>query len=455
MPYVREHADVSLADRAPVPDAMTHDATHDATQAGVTASNTAARAGVAPNTAVPTSDAADTAAPVGAAPHTLAPDPSARAGHDHAAARMVAVAYSESRERLRRRCPRAYFHSVYTARGGWSAAAGTDAFWAYRCKASTPLAAAVGQAVHAAATRCVLAVCADLALPSFAVLRTAAGRALNAICLDSWHARARFLRSPRAVHGFFLEALYEVGPTRDALAAARVTLDLALTNLLALDELWHVVRAAGRDGVWSPDAFHAFWLPVPGDVGDARAATATQCFAAPDLAVRERPDTPLYVIDFKCGDAGGVIDQLLTYSLAAQHARWCTATESVIGVVASLGTVGGPRAAPVRITPDEVEEARARIVGSVREMRAWDAVVATAGPSPVDVRDVFPQRGAPHACPSCAFRGLCWPREYPLQPTVQATVQVAVQTTVDTARHRAVRTTDASDIGGASVAEAE
>lgn len=305
-------------------------------------------------------------------------------------------AYSESREGSFRRCQRAHYHATYTAWRGWSAPVGSDAWLAYRLKKATPLAAALGSVVHDAATRCVRAVLAARRLPTLHELRREAGDALNAIWANSRTGRQAFLRRPSNLPTPMLqEILYGEQPTPEMLARARAKLDRTLGNLLACDQLWTDVAAAGPSGVITVDRFYQFELAPGGLV----------VYAAPDL-VLVAPGMRPVIVDFKTSGADGVIDQILTYALAARDGLRLDVSDGCVGQVVALDAAPGDRVNCFPIFPEEIDAAAERIRANVARMHALLVDVPTNTPLPLDA---YPQTANQRGCRGCTYRALCWP----------------------------------------------
>jgi hypothetical protein len=310
-----------------------------------------------------------------------------------------AFSYSESQLRRRERCARAHYHAIYTAHRGWSAAAYSDSWRAYRLKAATAVAAAVGTAVHQAATACVEALRARAPMPTFESLRATAGESLNAIWRNSRARREEFLRSPKRVP-LFLDALYGEGPTPSQLHRAAQTLDRALLALVACDEVWDLVRAAHPEDVLLMEPFAAM-----------RVATSdgpVTCYGAADLIVRPSKDEPWRIIDFKSGSADGVIDQILTYALVAQELLKLYMVPRSVGIIVALAEAPGERVAMFDITPDDLRDAEERLHREIGKSRALLANPATNEPRAMDA---FPMTSDARVCGSCAFRVLCHPEQ--------------------------------------------
>ena len=219
--------------------------------------------------------------------------------------------YSASADRRRRECARAHFHAIFTAHRGWLGAVGDRAWLAYRLKAAQPLAMALGIAVHEAAARCTRALLGGGSLPTVDELYIDAAAYLNTRWRNGRDARQQFWRRPKDAP-LFLESLSRVGPTPEAFVRARQKLQRVLESLVACDEVWDWVRSADPGDVLLVDPFYRFPLV------ESTTGALVPCYAAPDLLVRPRR-ARWHVVDWKSGRADGVIDQVLTYALAAHR----------------------------------------------------------------------------------------------------------------------------------------
>lgn len=305
-------------------------------------------------------------------------------------------AYSESRDGTLRRCARAYYHATFTSWRGWDAVPGSDAWLAYRCKRSTPLAAAVGAVVHDAATRCVQALVAGRGIPSAHELRREAGDALNAMWANSRARRQAFLRRPSDLATPMLqEVLYREGPSAEMLARARAKLDRTLVNLVACDEIWSQVVTTPPAGVIIPERFLRFILEPEG----------IHVYAAPDLVLVQPGQRPV-IVDYKSSAADGVIDQILTYSVAVRDGMQLDVGDGCIGQVVALDADPAQRVSRFAVTPEEIDEAADRIRANVARMHALLADVAANQPKPFEE---FAQTDNARTCRGCTYRAVCWP----------------------------------------------
>lgn len=326
-------------------------------------------------------------------------------------AEFPVVSYSESQERRRRQCARAHYHAVYTAHQGWDAPRATDAWLAYRLKKAVPLSAAIGTAVHAAATRCVKALVAGQSLPSFIELREEAGDALNQRWRNSRHRAKDFLRTPSRAP-VYLESLYGKGPLRSELHRAAQKLDGALVALLRCEQVWDLVRSAAAGDVVLMDSFAS--MQVQGATG------ATTCYGAADLIVRPKPDAQWHIVDFKTGGADGVVDQIMTYALVARDALALSVDDGCVGIVVSLGEHPDEAVSLFTVAPEDLSDAQSRLNTNIAAVRALIANQITGEPRPLDA---FPMTKNARNCNWCAYRALCHPDQ--LDPEAAIVVQAA------------------------------
>ena len=307
------------------------------------------------------------------------------------------LSYSESQQRRRERCAREYYHATYTAHRGWRAPPFSDPWVAYRAKVATPLAAAVGTAVHSAAAACVRALVTGAPFPDFETLRGIAGELLNTQWRNSRTRRDEFLQIPKQVP-LFLEALYGDGPTHAELLRAARSLDRALLTLIACERIWEWVRGAAPSDVVLMEPFAR--ITRRDDIGDI------ECYGAADLLVRPSPDAPWHIIDFKSGRADGVIDQILMYALVARETLGIGVEPRCIGVVASLAEHPRDAVAEFAITPEDLRDAETRLRRNIASARAATYDPVTGGVRPIES---FPMTMETQRCRWCAFRALCDP----------------------------------------------
>jgi hypothetical protein len=337
--------------------------------------------------------------------HPAAPE--GTAPQDRWNAPFPEFAYSESRENLLRRCARAYYHATFTSWRGWCAPVGSEAWLAYRCKKTTPLAAAVGTVVHDAATRCVRALAAGRPLPSVHELRRDAGNALNAMWTGSRSNRQEFLHRPSSVATPMLqEILYREGPSADMLARARARLNRTLHALVRCDELWFEVAGTTPAGIIIPDRFNKFTLAPDG----------ITVFAAPDLVLAQPGERPV-IVDFKSSGADAVVDQILTYGVAGRDGMKLDMTNGCVGQVVALDAPPGERVGTFVVSPEEIDDAADRIRGNVGRMRERLNDVGTNAPKPMES---FAQTRDPRICRGCAYRALCWPERHSIAGAAKA-----------------------------------
>ena len=312
---------------------------------------------------------------------------------------------SESADRRRRRCARAHLHAVHTAHRGWAAPPGSPAWLAYRLKAAQPLAAALGSAVHAAMTTCVQALVAGAPLPSVDVLRAPALGELAERWRNSQRRLTDFWTRPKQVP-VFLEALYGEDPDAAARARVREKLERVLTHLVDCYEVWYWVRTAAHGDVRLVAPFSRFLLP------DDLLPEGVPVYAAPDLLVRDADSGAWHVIDFKSGRDDGVIDQVLTYALAAERGLGLDVrTPAARGVVVALDARPEDRLTVFPITPDDIAAAEVRLRDGITAARALlrDPVHHV----PLEVDEV-PGPRHPRTCLWCPYRALCHPQRHTL-----------------------------------------
>lgn len=314
-------------------------------------------------------------------------------------------AYSESQDRRRRSCARAHILAAHTAHRGWTAPVGTMRWLAYRLKKAQPLAAALGSAVHAAATTCVAELQAGRPLPSFDALHAQALGELTTLWRNSRGRLPEFWRRP-ADAPVFLEALYAPGPSEVARLRARVKLERVLANLLACDEVWEWVRDAAPEDMILPDPYFRFVLD------DDVLPEGVPVYAAADLIVRPRAGGPWIILDWKSGAADGVVDQVLVYALGALHGRGLDILgDGCRGAVVALDAPAEERLVTFAVTAEDLADAEQRVRANIAASRAL--LVDARENVPLALEDV-PGPSKPGTCRWCPYRALCHPTSYTL-----------------------------------------
>ena len=241
------------------------------------------------------------------------------------------------------------------------------------------------------------------------------------------------MRDPAAV-AMLDEFAYGSGPDASAVDGARALLEGALRALLDCDDVWDTVTSAAPQDVVIAEPFASFTLQPE----------RLTIYAAPDLLVRPAADAMWQLTDFKTGRADGVIDQLLTYGVAARDGMGLAVAGGVVGRVVALG--GGPadRSLVTVMGPDDLADAAARIRASVAEMQSL--LRDTRRNLPL-APEAFAPAGDHGVCRRCQFRGICHPADYPTRlvprvPSSAATDTVLPPDAVGAPRARQVPSGD-------------
>ena len=123
------------------------------------------------------------------------------------------------------------------------------------------------------------------------------------------------------------------------------------------------------------------------------------------LAGAPSSSAPWHIVDFKCGQADGVIDQILTYALVARDVVGLAVEPTCVGVVVSLAEHPDDGVAEFEITPDDLQDAEERLRHNIAtaRTRTFD------GSGALRPIEAFPMVQNMGQCRGCSFRGLCYP----------------------------------------------
>lgn len=297
-------------------------------------------------------------------------------------------AWSFTRNRMLRSCPRRYYYHYHLAPAGSRPGAPPRARQAYVLKHITSLDLVLGIAVHQAARELVTAVCDGRTLPPLDRSWQAVRSALNRAYLSSVRDRAAFFQAPRRTT-MLHEVYYGGGLARTAIERTRERAACCLESLHRAP-LWSVLRDCHRGNVRAIDAPARFQV------------RETVAWAAPDLVYRTRGGIHV-VVDWKTGKKDPVTEQeqVSVYGLFLQitgPVKDPTALEAaVIHLQAEEGT-------SYPLTSRQLADAEATILSGAREMHRYQDVVERLGEG---AASEFPLTARRAQCPRCNFFGLC------------------------------------------------
>ncbi len=299
---------------------------------------------------------------------------------------LTTPAWSYTRDRMLRACPRRYFYHYHLAAAGARPGAPPQARGAYVLKHLTTLDLVLGLAIHSAARALAAAVRAGRPLPSPDVLRDAVRRALNGAYASSRNAAA-FLRSPSR-SPMLREIYYEGGLAPETIERIRDKASLCLDGLLQ-SPLWETLRGLPRHHIRIIDT------PVRFRVRD------TYVWAAPDL-VYQTASSGNVVVDWKSGKANpdAEIRQVGVYGLLLSNERSPEPPDARAVVI----HLGSETIAEYDLDEDRLTAAEEQVLAGAREMREGQAAVDHLGTAAITA---FPLTTRRAQCPRCNFFELC------------------------------------------------
>ncbi len=299
------------------------------------------------------------------------------------------LAWSYSRARTFQRCAREYFWTYYGAHAGWLGDAPEAARAAYRRKKLTPLAFAVGSAVHNAVAKAIHVARSGQPAWTPEQLESAIRHSLNLAWQTSQN-RAAWVRRP--ARGVMLQEVYDNSPwlpTR--LEEVRRSIP-RLTSNLARSASYREALVAPFAEVQSVDTLETVALR----------GVSVPVYSAPDLLLR-RGDGGWLIADWKLGagiDYHGDDFQQRCYALALHDTRGVPAEAIII----RLEHLNSGTADETAATDEDLEATRQRIADSVAAMRRYLSDEAANEPRE---QAAFPLAAERSGCPACKFYPLC------------------------------------------------
>ncbi|RMH01528.1 MAG: hypothetical protein D6702_11495 [Planctomycetota bacterium] len=291
------------------------------------------------------------------------------------------LSWSASRAKEFRRCRREYWYARYASWGWWQEQPRGEKYEVMVHKCLTSLPAFAGDCMHRAVERWfqLKRGGGEMTGPE---LYQEARELFRAGWRESagggWQARPN-----KSTH--LEEHHYGVELPAERLEAVRAHLERCAANFTAMPEL-APVRSAHPDN----------WRAV--ESLDTYTFLGTKVYAVPDFAYQDG-DT-LHIWDWKTGRPREEdLFQLHTYALYACE-KWGADPESIVLHAAYIGA-GEVQTVPVEI--ERLSEAQDRVSESVREMMELHY---DPDEDPV-VMENWPASGAPAACRTCRFRGIC------------------------------------------------
>lgn len=297
-------------------------------------------------------------------------------------------AWSFTRDRMLRSCPRRYYYHYHLAPVGCRPGAPPRARQAYVLKHITSLDLVLGIAVHQVARELAAAVREGRSFPSRDRSWHALRNALNGAYVSSSRNRAAFLRTPNRTT--MLHEVYYGGGL--AYAAVERTRDKAARCLDSLHQapLWNVLRGCCRDDVCAIDAPARFMV------------RDTAVWAAPDLVYRTRGGARV-VVDWKTGKKSPATEreQVSVYGLFLQSTG---PSNDSTGLEATVIHLQAGEEASYTLTSEQLAETEATILAGAREMRRYEELADGLGER---AAGEFPLTSRRAQCPRCNFFGLC------------------------------------------------
>lgn len=295
-------------------------------------------------------------------------------------------AWSYTRDRMLRSCPRRYYYHYHLAAAGARPGAPPRARGAYVLKHLTTLDLVLGLAIHAVARALAAAVRAGRPLPPNDAPHDAVRSALNGAYRSSRNAAA-FLRSP-ARSLMLREIYYEGGLAPEAIERIRDKASLCLDGLRQ-SPLWETLAGLPRHHIRIIDT------PVRFRVRD------TDVWAAPDL-VYQTPSSENVVVDWKSGRANpdAEIRQVGVYGLLLSNERSPEPQDARAMVI----HLGSDTVAEYDLDEDRLAAAEEQVLAGAREMREGQAAVDRLGTAAITA---FPLTSRRAQCSRCNFFELC------------------------------------------------
>jgi hypothetical protein len=295
-------------------------------------------------------------------------------------------AWSITRQKQIRDCPRAYYYRYYLSHNGWLRDAPEASRLAYRLSKLTGLDALLGQQMDFRAREIETAVRAGEAAPTAADLETRTRVALREAWRSSMDQRDAFEAKPNSVtmlRSFYIEegppSTAETDRLNEKLAACHV-------NLLAAGH-WDRLRECGAEGCVTIEAFAHFYLD------------GVKTYSAGDLAYVH--DGTAYLIDWKSGRPG--IDDPVQVTLATHSLLQSNPHLAGLPVRATLNYLLTGQEREVEPPPDLEAFVMDTVSAGIREMHSLLRDVETN--APLEMSE-FPRRES-GLCASCSYTWLC------------------------------------------------
>ncbi len=297
-------------------------------------------------------------------------------------------AWSFTRDRMLRSCPRLYYYHYHLAPVGCRPGATPRARQAYVLKHITSLDLVLGIAIHQVARELAAATRDGRSFPSPDRSWHAVRKALNGAYLSSLGDRATFLRAPN--RATMLHEVYYGGGLADP--AVERTRDKAARCLDSLHQapVWGILRDCRRNDI------RAIYAPA------RFKARETTVWAAPDLVYRTRGGTCV-VVDWKTGKKSPSTEreQVSVYGLFLQSTAPFNRSTGLEARVIHL--LAGEETS-YTLTCEQLAEAEATILASAGEMRRYEGLVDELGERAAGEFPLTSRRGQ---CPRCNFFALC------------------------------------------------
>jgi len=292
--------------------------------------------------------------------------------------------WSNSRDRLLRQCPRAYFYRYYLSWNGWLREATEQSRLAYRLSKLTSLDALLGQEIDKRAREIERALRAGHSVPPLEMLEQRTRAGLRRAWRSSKERRRDFESRPKGVTMIRHLYLDEDGEAEVARVEAKIV--PCLENLLAVPH-WERLAECGEEGQVSiPDFAHTY-------MGDIKV------YGALDLAYVHQGT--LHVIDWKSGRQQDSDEfQVLISAWVLTHENENLKRHSLEGHLHYL-SLGIYRA--VQFPDDLASEVEAGVLERASAMQSF--LFDPRANKPLEISE-FPRHESA-LCSSCNFAPLC------------------------------------------------
>lgn len=297
------------------------------------------------------------------------------------------VAWSESRIKKFRECPRAYWFSYYLSNNGWRPDASERSKLAYRLKKITNLAMWCGSVVHNVIEFAIKSKLSTGILTSPSDMKSKAIKMFR----DGWKesiTKEWMNRPSKAVN--LAEHYFKTGASNDQ---AKTIKDKAMKCIdnLHLTAHWDNLMSLQRDDIFPVEQFATFNLTG----GEPVMVKLDAAYKYHDSVV---------LVDWKTGKPNDFIsEQMMTYAMFALKSGW---TKRVGNILLSPVFLGSEKQWDVETTIKvDMDRLKAQADVIKREQHILDEIDSYS-----DDESRFAATGNTYTCTSCNFRTIC-PRQ--------------------------------------------